>query len=71
MQHETIAERLNIIPQAETFEAPREHKDDLKPGMSNVKIFFLILLGMIAAIILAVCGIMFYQKHQESSRKLW
>lgn len=82
--------RKSIIPSAEVFEAPRERKDDVKPGMSNVKvnfesleclhllnrvshfqIFFLILFGMIAAIALAIFGIMYYQKQKETSRKLW
>lgn len=35
------------------------------------QIFFLILFGMICAIVLAVLGIMYYQKRKESSRKLW
>lgn len=88
---------MSIIPSAETQEAPRERKEDVKPGMSNVKvnfrqqntlyattnfrfnsifwfalqIFFLILFGMICAIVLAVVGIMYYQKRKENSRKLW
>lgn len=85
---------MHIVPQAESVEPPRERKDDLKPGMSNIKvlchrqnmlqffklslssifriqIFCLILFGMICAIVLAVLGIMWYQKHKESSRKLW
>lgn len=67
----TLEVRKSIIPSAEVFEAPRERKDDVKPGMSNVKIFFLILFGMIAAIALAIFGIMYYQKQKETSRKLW
>lgn len=31
----------------------------------------MILFGMICAIVLAVCGIMWYQKHKENARKLW
>lgn len=31
--------RRSIIPSAEVFEAPRERKEDPKPGMSNVKVF--------------------------------
>lgn len=30
--------RKTIIPSAEIFEAPRERKEDPKPGMSNVKV---------------------------------
>lgn len=33
-----IQQRLSIIPEAETFEKPREHKDDIKPSVSNVKV---------------------------------
>uniref|UniRef100_A0A182Q5B6 L-type lectin-like domain-containing protein n=1 Tax=Anopheles farauti TaxID=69004 RepID=A0A182Q5B6_9DIPT len=62
-------DRRQIVPSAATFEAPREHKDDPKPGMSNVKIFFLILLTMLIVVVLVVIGIMFYQKHQENARK--
>lgn len=62
-------DRRQIVPSAATFEAPREHKDDPKPGMSNVKIFFLILLSMLIVVVLVVIGIMFYQKHQENARK--
>uniref|UniRef100_T1E2S8 Putative lectin vip36 n=1 Tax=Psorophora albipes TaxID=869069 RepID=T1E2S8_9DIPT len=64
-------DRSRITPSAATFEAPREHKEDPKQGggMSNVKIFFLILLAMLIVVVLVVIGIMFYQKHQENSRK--
>lgn len=63
-------ERTHIIPQALTFEHPRERKEDVKlVGMSNFKIFLLILLGMIVAVVATVLGIMFYQKHKENSNK--
>ncbi|XP_058450946.1 vesicular integral-membrane protein VIP36 isoform X2 [Malaya genurostris] len=63
-------DRSRIVPSAASFEAPREHKDDPKhSGTSNVKIFFFILLGMLIVVALVVIGIMFYQKHQENSRK--
>ncbi|XP_062556218.1 vesicular integral-membrane protein VIP36 [Armigeres subalbatus] len=63
-------DRSRIVPSAETFDAPRDHKDDPKQGgMSNVKIFFLILLVMLIVVVLVVIGIMFYQKHQENARK--
>lgn len=38
LQHATLQERLNILPQAEIYEAPRERKEDVKSGMSNVKV---------------------------------
>lgn len=63
--------RLNIVPEATLFEPPRPRKEDPKPGMSNVAIFFIILLGMLVAIVLTVLGIMYYQKRRENSRKLW
>lgn len=63
-------ERQTIIPFANTYEAPRPRTEDSKPsGWSNVKIFFIILLGMLLAVAAAVIGIMFYQKHKENSRK--
>lgn len=68
--HIQAEDRSRIVPSAKTFEAPREHKEDPKQGgMSNVKIFFLILLAMLIVVVLVVIGIMFYQKHQENSRK--
>lgn len=62
-------DRTKIIPSAINFEAPRERIEDSKPGMSNVKIFFLILLTMLIVVILVVVGLTFYQKHKENSRK--
>ncbi|CAG9862366.1 unnamed protein product [Phyllotreta striolata] len=62
-------DRSKIIPSASYFEAPREHVEDPKPGMSGIKIFFLMLLGSIAVVTFVVLGIMFYQKRQEKSRK--
>lgn len=29
---------MNIVPSAASFEQPRERKEDVKPGMSNVKV---------------------------------
>ena len=62
-------DRSKIIPAALNAEAPREHKDDPKPGMSNVKIFFLILLVMLIVVVLVVIGIWMYERHKEQSRK--
>lgn len=38
MQQATILDRMHIIPSAESAEAPRERKEDVKPGTSNVKV---------------------------------
>lgn len=47
-----------------------EHIDDPKPASwSGVKTFLLMLLGAFVLIVLAICGIMFYQKRQENRRK--
>lgn len=63
-------DRSHIVPSAKTSETIRERKaDPNQGGMSNVKIFFLILLAMLIVVVLVVIGIMFYQKHQENSRK--
>uniref|UniRef100_A0A1L8E2X2 Putative legume-like lectin family n=1 Tax=Nyssomyia neivai TaxID=330878 RepID=A0A1L8E2X2_9DIPT len=63
-------ERRQIVPQALTFEPPRERSEDKKPsGWSNVKIFFVILFGMMVAVACAIGGIMYYQKHKENSKK--
>lgn len=63
-------QRQEITPYAASYEAPRPRSEDSKPSSwSNVKIFFLIMLGMIFAVAIAVIGIMFYQKHKENSRK--
>lgn len=40
-QHATLLERMHLVPSAETAEAPRERKDDIKPGTSNVKVISL------------------------------
>jgi hypothetical protein len=47
-----------------------DHLEDPKPSSLNgIKIFLLMLLGTLAVIACVVIGIMFYQKHQENSRK--
>nr|CAD7411786.1 unnamed protein product [Timema cristinae] len=46
------------------------HVEDPKPSsLSGIKIFLLMLVGTLAVIACVVIGIMFYQKHQENSRK--
>ncbi|XP_074095776.1 vesicular integral-membrane protein VIP36 [Cotesia typhae] len=63
-------DRSNIIPSATFFESPRDHVEDPKPSsLSGIKIFLLMLVAALAIIACVVIGIMFYQKHQENSRK--
>lgn len=63
-------DRSQISPSAAFFESPRDHVDDPKPSSLNgIKIFLLMLVGTLAVIACVVIGIMFYQKHQENSRK--
>ncbi|GLV44360.1 uncharacterized protein CBL_10164 [Carabus blaptoides fortunei] len=67
---QTDEDRSNILPSATYFEPPRDHVEDPKPSsLSGVKIFLLMLVGSIALVACVVIGIMFYQKHQEHSRK--
>ncbi|XP_069679328.1 vesicular integral-membrane protein VIP36 [Periplaneta americana] len=63
-------DRSQISPSAAFFESPRDHVEDPKPSsLSGIKIFLLMLVGTLAVIACVVIGIMFYQKHQENSRK--
>ncbi|XP_046741583.1 vesicular integral-membrane protein VIP36 isoform X1 [Diprion similis] len=63
-------DRSQILPSATHFESPREHVEDPKPSaLSGVKTFFLMLVVAIVLIAALVLGIMYYQKHQENSRK--
>ncbi|KAI9575724.1 hypothetical protein GQX74_012538 [Glossina fuscipes] len=62
-----IMARANIIPDARTFEPPREHKDDPKSSMSNAKIFFILLFGMLIAVGIAIFAISYFK--EKNSRK--
>ena len=63
-------DRGHIQPSSEFFTSPRDHVDDPKPSsMSGIKLFFLLLLGVLACIACVVIGIMIYQRQQENSRK--
>ena len=63
-------DRDNIQPSSAFFKSPRDHVEDPKPSsMSGIKLFFLLLLGVLACIACVVIGIMIYQKQQENSRK--
>jgi len=68
ISHEELIQRSSLIPNAKTFEAPREHKDDPKPGMSNVKIFFILLFGMLAAIVVAIFAISYFKDKNSKKR---
>jgi len=68
--NEIEEDRSNIEPAAQSFEAPREHMDDPKTqSMGGVKLFLLMLFGVLGVFVCVVIGIIFYQKHQEQSRK--
>ncbi|ODM91459.1 VIP36-like protein [Orchesella cincta] len=61
--------RDSILPSALTYEAPREHVDDVKPGWSGVKIFLVTLFSILGVIAVGVVGIIVYQNHQQNTRK--
>lgn len=65
---EQALERTKIIPKASTFEPPRERTEDPKPGMSNAKIFFLLLFGMLAAIAITIFIISYYKEKNSKKR---
>jgi mannose-binding lectin 2 len=65
----TTAERAHIVPHASKFEEPREHVEDPKPGWSNLKIFLVIMVGMVAAVIMSIAGYMYYEKYQQNKKK--
>jgi len=65
----TTADRAHIIPKASKFEEPREHVSDPKPGWSNLKIFVILMLGMISAVILSIGGYMYWEKYQQNKKK--
>jgi len=69
MRSEDDRSRDSIFPAAETFEAPREHVEDVKPGWSGVKIFFVTLFSILGVVAIGVIGIIVYQNHQQNSRK--
>lgn len=63
-------DRSNILPSAAFYEAPREHVDNPKQSaLSRIMFFLLMLVGALAIIACIVIAIMWYQKHQENSRK--
>lgn len=67
-QHDEIMQRTNIIPNAKTFEPPREHKEDPKPGMSNAKIFFILLCVVIVTAAVAIFAISYFKDRNARKR---
>lgn len=64
------ADRSVLTPSSSFFASPRDHVDDPKPsGMSGIKLFFLLLIGVLGCFACVVIGIMIYQKQQDNSRK--
>lgn len=68
LQHEEIMKRTNIIPNAKTFEPPREHREDPKPGMSNAKIFFILLFVVIVTAAVAIFAISYFKDRNARKR---
>eukprot|EP00096_Caligus_rogercresseyi_P004868 TRINITY_DN1946_c0_g1_i1.p1 TRINITY_DN1946_c0_g1~~TRINITY_DN1946_c0_g1_i1.p1 ORF type:complete len:331 (+),score=73.94 TRINITY_DN1946_c0_g1_i1:143-1135(+) len=63
-------DRSNIQPSSAFFASPRDHVDDPKPSsMSGVKMFFILLIGLLGCVACVVVGIMIYQKQQDNSSK--
>uniref|UniRef100_A0A0K2SVF1 Vesicular integralmembrane protein VIP36like [Nasonia vitripennis] n=3 Tax=Lepeophtheirus salmonis TaxID=72036 RepID=A0A0K2SVF1_LEPSM len=63
-------DRSKINPSSTYFTSPRDHVDDPKPSsMSGLKIFFVLLLGLLGCFACVVIGIMIYQKQQDNSSK--
>lgn len=65
----TTADRSQIIPHAAKFAEPRDHVSDPKPGWSNLKIFLILLFGMIGAVVASIAGYMYYEKYQQNKKK--
>jgi mannose-binding lectin 2 len=63
-------DRSQIEPSSSWMEPARDHVEDPKPSsMSGVKMFFLLLLGLLGCVVCFVVGVMIYQKQQDNSRK--
>jgi len=66
---ESKDERADILPNADSFQAPRDHTEDPPPEMSGVKKFFLFILGVIGVVVCIAVGLMVHQNRQENARK--
>nr|CAG4645582.1 EOG090X07L3 [Lynceus sp. MCZ IZ 141354] len=64
-----LENRSIIVPSALVFEPPREHVEDDKPSMPNVKLFLIMFFTVMAIIALIVVGVMVYQNRQTQNRK--
>lgn len=68
LQPEEVMKRTHLIPNAKTFEPPREHKEDPKPGMSNAKIFFILLFVVIVTAAVAIFAISYFKDRNARKR---
>ncbi|KAI1278081.1 Vesicular integral-membrane protein VIP36 [Halotydeus destructor] len=62
-------DRSHIVPSASIFAPPRDHVDDPPPSMSGLKLFMLIIVGIIGVGVLVVVGSMVFQNQQTNSKK--
>lgn len=58
-----------IVPSAEIFAPPRDHRDDPPPPMSSLKLFLIFVCALIGIAVCVVVGFLVFQKQQETSRK--
>lgn len=58
-----------VIPSADLFAPPRDHRPDPPPPMSGFKLFLIILCAIIGVIVCVVVGVMVFQNKQQNSRK--
>nr|CAG4651889.1 EOG090X07L3 [Triops cancriformis] len=65
-----VEDRSNIEPSAALFEPPRDHVEDPKPSsLGGIKLFLLMLVGVLGVFACVVFGVMIYQNQQQQSRK--
>ncbi|GIY74524.1 vesicular integral-membrane protein VIP36 [Caerostris extrusa] len=62
-------DRSKIDPAAAFFAPPRDHVEDPPPPMSGTKLFLIIVCALLGLCVCVVCGVMVFQRSQESSRK--
>lgn len=65
-----LEERVNIMPSASFFEAPRDHVEDPKPSsLSTGKQVLLLIVGVVLICACVFIGGLIYSKQQEQQRK--